>query len=1045
MLSLLFAALVLGVVASILAIEGRGTEDRALQPAGLLRWMTSGNWPAKVGGALLIVGIGALLRYALVNLEVPPALKLSSGVLLSAALALASSLLPAARTRRAVSLALGGAAFGVAYLTAYSAFALFNYLSNPLGLALLGLTAVATASYAVRRSALSLAVLSMVGAFLAPAFATDDPGPSVVYGYYTGASLLALVMVALRGWRPLVHLSFLFTLAGGVLFAWTRHYYTPAHAAVMQPMLLLLTAIHVAMSTIERRGPPAVQLARFDAAYAVALPLVVTVLAAALARSRVEMSGYMLGFSVIWGIAAAWLRFGRGGSAFAEAIVAVAFLLLGVAARYADIPWALLLLVSSVCMLWVAARRWPDGGRPVDLSAGLVAVCGALYVISTLADGTESPPFRNLLFAERLVSAALILWAGVICRRVGQPLDALLVPAGIAWALAVALVELLAWDFAQLALALHWILLVVALLPLVPRLRAQVIVRRQAALALALFLTGAWAATTAAGASMAWGTLCVGVAVLIVLAVRSDAPGYTTRGAVVSMLVAPALACTWAAAATAHPLGGEFAVTVGVLVAILVLLLGARLPPARATWLPRAAEVYSGVFAITLGWSTLIEIVRSPWAVTLEFACLAGLLCIVVSASRNGPLRERAAIAFAIGLALVMQAGLLRAMGPPGPLSLANLDDVRWPAVVSLLWAVLGAGLTLWSRRSTSRLLWVVGASLLVASAVKLLLRDFGSLGQLANILALIAAGAVFLLVGWVAPMPPAAPTRATDERAESSVEEASTETLPRAYAVMLVVLLAFAVALSLVLVDRPSSGSMWVAPPPAAGREVDGTGPEPDSAPAAGLEHAQEPACVPVPMSEAVPGVVTRATPAVEPTVVTPPTPARAADAVRPAVEQGPSVAGPGDDASSPPTASVESAAGWRPEPTVAADGSRRYTDYSLPQRQSREAVQSPVAEGEQGLVELQRSGCIRPATQRDVRNWALAANDRARLAAFPDSTEYNISYRLAYRTWVVNCEITIPAGLYGAHSVTFIVPKGVPSPLGNPGHSTVLVYPED
>ena len=1045
MLSLLFAALLLGIVASILAIEGRGTQDRALQPAGLLRWMTSGNWPAKVGGALLIVGIGALLRYALVNLEVPPALKLSSGVLLSAALALASSLLPAARTRRAVSLALGGAAFGVAYLTAYSAFALFNYLSNPLGLALLGLTAAATASYAVRRSALSLAVLSMVGAFLAPAFATDDPGPSVVYGYYTGASLLALVMVVLRGWRPLVHLSFLFTLAGGVLFAWTRHYYTPAHADVMQPMLLLLTAIHVAMSTIERRGPPAVQLARFDAAYAVALPLVVTVLAAALARSRVEMSGYLLGFSVIWGIAAAWLRFGRGGSAFAEAIVAVAFLLLGVAARYADLPWALLLLVSSVCMLWVAARRWPDGGRPVDLSAGLVAVCGALYVISTLADGTESPPFRNLLFAERLVSAALILWAGVICRRVGQSLDALLVPAGIAWALAVALVELLAWDFAQLALALHWILLVVALLPLVPRLRAQVIVRRQAALALALFLTGAWAATTAAGASMAWGTLCVGVAVLIVLAVRSDAPGYTTRGAVVSMLVAPALACTWAAAATALSLGGEFAVTVGVLVAILVLLLGARLPPARATWLPRAAEVYSGVFAITLGWSTLIEIVRSPWAVTLEVACLAGLLCVAVSANRVGPLRERAAIAFAIGLALIIQAGLLRALGPPGPLSLANLDDVRWPAVVSLLWAVLGGGLTLWSRRTSSRLLWVVGASLLVASAVKLLLRDFGSLGQLANILALIAAGGVFLLVGWVAPMPPAPPARAPDDRAESTDDEASIETLPRSYAVVLAVLLAFVVSLALVVMNISSRGSIWVASPPTAAHAVPGIGSQPGSEPAPGPVPSDDPAPEQDPTHEAVSDVVPPATTAAEPVEVMSPTPAPAVEAVRPTAVQGSSVASPGIDASRAPAPAGESAVGWRPEPTVAADGSRRYTDYSLPQRQSREPAKSPLPEGEQGLVELQRSGCIRPANQRDVRNWALAANDKTRLAAYPDSTEYNISYRLAYRTWVVNCEITIPAGLNGAHSVTFIVPKGVPSPLGNPGHSTILVYPDE
>ncbi len=57
-----------------------------------------------------------------------------------------------------------------------------------------------------------------------------------------------------------------------------------------------------------------------------------------------------------------------------------------------------------------------------------------------------------------------------------------------------------------------------------------------------------------------------------------------------------------------------------------------------------------------------------------------------------------------------------------------------------------------------SRALWVSGAVLLVASAVKLVLFDFGSLGQLANILAVIAAGGMFLLVGWLAPMPPAAP-----------------------------------------------------------------------------------------------------------------------------------------------------------------------------------------------------------------------------------------------------------------------------------------------
>ena len=129
--------------------------------------------------------------------------------------------------RRAISLALGGAAFGVAYLTAYSAFALFGYLPTMQGLGLLVLTAVGAGVFAVSRSALSLAVLSMVGAFMAPAFAVEDPGPGVVYGYYVAISALTLAMVAVRGWRPLIHLSFLFTLAGSAFFAWTAGYFRP--------------------------------------------------------------------------------------------------------------------------------------------------------------------------------------------------------------------------------------------------------------------------------------------------------------------------------------------------------------------------------------------------------------------------------------------------------------------------------------------------------------------------------------------------------------------------------------------------------------------------------------------------------------------------------------------------------------------------------------------------------------------------------------------------------------------------------------------------
>ena len=88
-------------------------------------------------------------------------------------------------------------------------------------------------------------------------------------------------------------------------------------------------------------------------------------------------------------------------------------------------------------------------------------------------------------------------------------------------------------------------------------------------------------------------------------------------------------------------------------------------------------------------------------------------------------------------------------------MTVADVFDLQWPAVISLFWSSLGAALTIVARNVRSRALWSAGAIVLVACAVKLVLFDFGSLGQLANILALIAAGLVFMLVSWLAPLPP--------------------------------------------------------------------------------------------------------------------------------------------------------------------------------------------------------------------------------------------------------------------------------------------------
>ena len=44
----------------------------SFHPAGLLRWLVSGNWPAKLGALLVSMGVGVLLRYHMLTLTFPP-------------------------------------------------------------------------------------------------------------------------------------------------------------------------------------------------------------------------------------------------------------------------------------------------------------------------------------------------------------------------------------------------------------------------------------------------------------------------------------------------------------------------------------------------------------------------------------------------------------------------------------------------------------------------------------------------------------------------------------------------------------------------------------------------------------------------------------------------------------------------------------------------------------------------------------------------------------------------------------------------------------
>ncbi|MDI9239423.1 hypothetical protein QLQ15_10960 [Lysobacter sp. LF1] len=116
--------------------------------------------------------------------------------------------------------------------------------------------------------------------------------------------------------------------------------------------------------------------------------------------------------------------------------------------------------------------------------------------------------------------------------------------------------------------------------------------------------------------------------------------------------------------------------------------------------------------------------------------------------------------------------------------------------------------------------------------------------------------------------------------------------------------------------------------------------------------------------------------------------------------------------------------------------------TDANQPPEQFRDR-EAPLA-GEAGLRDAVAKGLLREARSSDLRDWQTAFDAANRRDEPPVSgaTAPDRSDARLHNAFVVLRPMQLPAGLYGAHSATFIVPRGVQRPTGNPGHSRVLDY---
>lgn len=99
----------------------------------------------------------------------------------------------------------------------------------------------------------------------------------------------------------------------------------------------------------------------------------------------------------------------------------------------------------------------------------------------------------------------------------------------------------------------------------------------------------------------------------------------------------------------------------------------------------------------------------------------------------------------------------------------------------------------------------------------------------------------------------------------------------------------------------------------------------------------------------------------------------------------------------------------------------------------------------GPAGLAEAVEKGLMRPAEAADIAAWQAIVTAKANKLAQdlpPMATPSERPQMFMHNAYVLLKAQRLPAGLYGAHLATFFLPKGVPYPEGELGHSTLYDF---
>ncbi len=770
--------------------------DRAR--AYVLDWLKAGNPLARIGIVVLFFGAAFLAKYAADHSLFPIELRFIA--LAVGAMALTFVGWRLRHKRAAYAEVLQGGGIAGLYLTVFAAASVFKLL--PLGLAfglMIGI-ALAAAILAVAQNALSLAVIGTAGGFLAPLLVSTGSGNHIaLFSYYAILNLGVCAVAWYRTWRVLNVLGFVFTFS--ITGLWRAASYTPDELLSADLFLILFFLMYVGVSILNCiRQPPNLK-GYVSGSLVFGLPIVAFTLHASLvAHIEYAMAWSALSAGVFYlALAYALLRsqresfrllieaFAALGVIFASLAIPLAFDTRTTAAMWAvegaGLVWLGLrqdrklarafgaLLQGAGGMGYLLGLQQPIDAWPVLNSAVLGAAMLALSGWFT-AYGLHRSRER-LAHYERGASEAFALW-GTAWWLFGGMLE---IERLSAWPLAATLiyVAITAVALSLCGTALRWSFSrrIALLLPAVVGLFA---------LPVALAASGHPFGASAIGGALGWAAAFAAFYWMLHRAEKDSLAELMLKALHVGAAWLLVLVLTWEAAwqVDRYAAGVWPTLPWGVLPAIALALLSRRV--LWPNWpLARHARTYRLVVAapiasITAVWILIANATSYGDPLWLPYLPLLNPLDVAVAialtsgalwwSSLDEPQRRRAwrgdhrvLIAIVAGLVFFgLNAALIRSLhhnfGAPITLyGMARSQLVQ--AALSMFWAVLGfVAMTLAARKSW-RYVWMVGAGLMLVVVAKLFLVDLSNVATIARIVSFLTIGALIVITGYLAPLPP--------------------------------------------------------------------------------------------------------------------------------------------------------------------------------------------------------------------------------------------------------------------------------------------------